>query len=898
MRTACVTLMSRPKTTRNTPRRVSAAVSLHEQSPPPDRWTAPRDAAATVARRHLSLPAPGERIVVVAAPLGFGKTTLVASWFREGSLANGASAWLALDAAWRDPAHFERSLLAALDRPTPAGGSGTFSAMVTPETSALAVLDAIRRDPKPRTLFLDDVHELCGAASLDTLNRLLHATPDHVRWVLTTRDAANLNLASLTARGRVRWITQHELRFGADEVLELSRRLKRPRDTAAVQRLLGLTEGWPALVQLTLAGGDASPVAGTDLLVNDFIHQRFIKGLPAERQEALFTMAALGEFTPRLLEQLGVLRAREALAEAGTLGIAQARARVDDEVLYALHPLLAESALARLAGDGRGANQLRREAAHWWHAHGDPYRAIRLALAGGDAAQARAYLRGYARQLVQAEGRHETYLELLAQIEGRDSSADALLQWFAAWALVFLRRWVEAEGRLARAEREAGPDSVPLAHAGLSVRAVMAALRDDADAAQIHALRWLEQASDEEPFHRGAVFSVLGFAHKCHSRFAQAEQALREAQFAFERARLPYGLMWVRVVSAVALLKAGRHRDARAEIAAALPADPAADRTGLVAMLRAMHALLLYERGLLTEATSEAEAALPLLPHQGVVDAMVAGYVAAARLQAARGDLSAALDAAAEGERIGSARGFVRLQLTMAAERALLLLHAGDADGAWRIAADVGLQPESARSALHLDKAERLWARLDLAYGRVEAALRWADAGHARARANGQNYKQAEMQMLRARALHAAGNEPAATRAMMDSLALAAAHGYQRLYVDEGPALVPLLRAAIAPGSPGAGTSAANHAGQIVRALEPSASSAGAPAADDARASEREMEILILLAEGMSNNDVAMRLVLTEGTVKWHLHNLYAKLGVRNRTGALREARARGWLHA
>ncbi len=175
--------------------------------------------------------------------------------------------------------------------------------------------------------------------------------------------------------------------------------------------------------------------------------------------------------------------------------------------------------------------------------------------------------------------------------------------------------------------------------------------------------RWLAGPSDPDPFHYAAAQTVLAYAHKCNGRFAEAAQSLREAQVKFEEAPSPYGHMWVRVISAASLLKAGRHRDALADSASALAEAPAftPGAAGLAAMLRAIRGLLLYERNQCTDAMVEVQAALPLLPHQGIVDAMIVGYVAASRLQAARGDLSAALDAAAEGERVGLARGFARL---------------------------------------------------------------------------------------------------------------------------------------------------------------------------------------------------------------------------------------------
>jgi ATP/maltotriose-dependent transcriptional regulator MalT len=287
----------------------------------------------------------------------------------------------------------------------------------------------------------------------------------------------------------------------------------------------------------------------------------------------------------------------------------------------------------------------------------------------------------------------------------------------------------------------------------------------------------------------------------------------------------------------------------------------------------------------------EVEAALPLLPHQGIVDAMIAGYVAASRLQAARGDLSAALDAAAEGERVGLARGFMRLQLTMVAERALLLLRAGDVEAARQMASDHGLLPQGPQTNLHRDKAERLWARLDLAQGQLDLALQWADSGIARARRSHQQYKLAELLMLRALALARMADTEGSHEAVMESLRIAASNGYVRLYLDEGAELAGLLRRVVdRPQSP---TPAISYARTLL--LAAGARLYSVPP-DQEQPTERELQILRLLAEGLSNNEVAGRLVMTEGTVKWHLHNIYAKLGVKNRTGALHEARVRAWL--
>ena len=586
-------------------------------------------------------------------------------------------------------------------------------------------------------VFFDDVHVLRGSESAHTLSRLLVAAPDYVRFVVCGREGMDFDLAVLTARGLVRWVTQRELKLDAQDVQELVRRRRLSAGDEEVDHIVGITEGWPALVQLALASGEGVQEAdegSSNLLMDSFIYESFFKGLAPARQQALFVMAAVGDFTLPLLVALNAPEGAEAIAEGEQLGIVQRRGRVAGEPFYALHALVAERALMRLVGVGGVlARILRTRCAQWWHARGEVYRAIRTALEGDDARLASTYLTSYAHQLVQGEGRHETFLDLLAQLESRSVEPDCALMLQAVWALVFLRRYAEAAAWLARIERACGKGKSAgvrlILHTTVLQRGVIAGLRDDEADAEVFVRQWLAGPPDPDPFHYGAAQTVLAYAHKCNGRFAEATQSLREAQVKFEEAPSPYGLMWVRVISAASLLKAGRHRDALADSASALSGAPAftPGAAGLAAMLRAIRALLLYERNQCTEAMVEVEAALPLLPHQGIVDAMIAGYVAASRLQAARGDISGALDAAAEGERVGLARGFVRLQLTMVAERALLLLRAGDVEAARRMASDHGLLPQGPQTNLHRDKAERLWARLDLAQG--EEALHRRLAG-------------------------------------------------------------------------------------------------------------------------------------------------------------------------
>lgn len=868
-------------------------------------WSAPPAPPVAVPRKHINAPTAADRIVAVIAPTGYGKTTLAAQWF-EACKSVADAYWFALDASWRDPTFFVDTLMQAITHAPPSDGDARLDGVAALEARLSVGLEAMRKRPRRVIFFFDDVHVINEADSSSVLSRLLLAAPPNVGFVLTGRDAEGFGLSQLAMRGEVRWVSDRQLVLSPQDVRDVAQRRQITLTDGGLQHIVGLTEGWPALVQLALCGvddgarsdaepGDRSP------LVNDFIYESFFRSLSSPQRQALSVMAAIPDFTPALLEALGCIDPVAVIASCERLGLVQHRRHGTSEgPLYALHPLVGEEALRRFRPVGtRALHDLRQLAAGWWWDAGDADRAIRLALLAGDDTQVLHYLRQYAPVLVQLEGRHETFLSILDQIKQRVAEVGTEIELHAVWSLIFLRRYPQAEQGLQRIAQSMAPQPEDatkrtVMHTMLLQRAVMAGLRDDHVQAGVNAQQWLAHADDTEPFRRGAAHTVLAFSQKCVSLFDDARASLAQARIHFATAKSSFGTGWVWVVSTLALVKSGQHRSALTEATAALADLTRMGNTlgGLTAMVHAARALLLYERDLCSEAQADVEVALPLLEHQGIVDAMIAGYVTAARLQAARGDISGALDVLAEGERVGAARGFERLRLTLVAERALQLLRAENPWGARQLVEQHGLLDAGGEASVQRDKAERFGARFELTQGRADRALELAAAGAARARVSGQLYKLAELQMLAARAAHHMGDDTRADVALEESLNIAAAQGFRRLYLDEGPDLLELLRRAAA--NPAIAAASSGHASDLVRRSTVAQQPAGLTESGADRLTERELQILKMIAEGHSNADLAARIFLTEGTVKWHLHNLYRKLNVNNRTSAMRAARALG----
>ncbi len=855
--------------------------------------------ALTVQRLRVPSLSNDDRIVVVVAPAGYGKTTLAASWFRS-SCGGECATWITVNEAWRDSTYFVQALLRSAnlagDPVDPLEGEATF------DDALNRLVSKLESRPERSNLFFDDVHVLRGSESATYMARLLTKAPRNTRLVLCGRNAMGLDLSAVTTRGLVRWVTQEQLAFEPDDVRGLACIRGRAIDEESVDRVLEITEGWPALVQLALsipstylAGGEGG------FLLEGMVYEQFFKDATANRRQAFVAMAAAHEFTAGMLKALEVPNVAAAIDEGEQLGIVRRRGQVAGEGRYVLHSLVAEALLRSARGRSPAVDAFRSRCAAWWEAQGDCYRAVRLMVLANDVPRARQFLRDHASAFIERQGKHEAFLALLAQLESREPELGSLTL-HAAWANTFLLQAAEAERWLSRtdlwlATDEGAAESAPRARRTTAAqRALLAVLRDDPAMSLTCADCWLcaeHDDTDADCFERGVVHAAMAWGKKCQSEFFDAIAHLRTAQDQFELARSPYGLTWVRVVNLAALIKAGRYREALAASTSALEESEYHGAGGHNAALHAMRALVLLERDERAQARLEIEAALPLLPTQGVVDGLVPGYLVAARLQAADGDVAGALDLLAEGERVGEVRGFERLQIAMGGERALLLMRHDDAATAQRLLENLGLTPAAAQAGIRRDRAERLWARLHLVHGRPERTLELTAAAIARARHGDQQHKLTELLVLHAVALSRCGEAAGARAAIVESLRIAALHGYMRLFLDEGPELIALLRTMVL--QPQASTPALAHARCIL-----ASSSAGpdAKAFVELRPTERELQLLAMLAHGLSNVEIADRLAVTEGTVKWHLHNLYGKLGVRNRTGALREAKSRGLLAA
>jgi LuxR family transcriptional regulator, maltose regulon positive regulatory protein len=318
-------------------------------------------------------------------------------------------------------------------------------------------------------------------------------------------------------------------------------------------------------------------------------------------------------------------------------------------------------------------------------------------------------------------------------------------------------------------------------------------------------------------------------------------------------------------------------------------------------MLQALRALLLYENNQLEEASEALENGLTALVEQSSVDSLIAGYVTLARILAGGNQHLEAGAILAEGEAIGWRHDLPRLAVALGAERTDLLLKQGQLGPARALWEELQQRVDSpvldsvarviGQRAL-TDKTGRIEARMLMVSGNAISARDLIAACVRHAIQKGQKHKVVEMLLLQARAYLHAHDRNAAFALLQEAIDIGIVQGYVRVFVYEDIEIRDMLQSRL-DGRPA--PALREYLKLLIGAFQ---GNAAASATTEPYTSEsftrRELKIIARLSSGMNNRELANALFITEGTLKWHLKNIYSKLGVASRVSAINAAKALG----
>jgi LuxR family maltose regulon positive regulatory protein len=875
------------------------------------------------------------RLTLLCATAGYGKTVLLADWVRRG---RHRVAWLSLDAGDNDPARFWRHGLAALDQVRPGLAEQVRPLLGPPapasyELLVTALINELAAEPEAgrALLVLDDYHLIDSSAVHTSLGFLLEHQPPGLSLVLTSRTDPPLALARLRGRGQLAELRAADLRFTVDEAVALLQQGVAVSGAvlpeAAVAALVTRTEGWAAGLQLAAlslhgqvdAAGFMAAFTGSHRYVLDYLTEEVLLQQTEQVRTFLLETSVLGRLSGDLCDAVTGRTGSQSLLErverAGLFLVPL------DEVRgwWRYHHLFADLLRARLQQEQPDrAVLLHHNAALWCQEHGLPEDAIGHAVDAGEMTWAARLIEQYADALIYLRGEGPTVQRWLARLPAAlIASRPRLL--LAQAALADASGHVEeGEIMLDAAERAsaqaAGEPFEPTVGRATSMlvnvpaaialdRGYLAELRGDASATAAFAAQALAELSEDEWMLKSIATGLLASADWLRGRLAEAEGGFAPSMEGWQAAGQFTMIAWGCHHLGQVQRGQGRLDAAARTCQQALERSAVSGRAPLAVAGPAYVGLaeVAYQRNELGTALDQVTEGVALCRQFVYTAPLASGLATLAWIRQASGDSAGALEAI--GEAMLAAPVPPGLVNPIPAQRARLLLAQGDLAAAAGWAQDRGLtaddEPDYAREPGHL-----LLARVLLAQGRPGPALALLDRLHAAAVTQERTGSLVEIGALRALALAAGGQETAAMTVLSEALTLASPQGYVRLFADEGPPMARVLAWLIAarPEGQAAAGVPPGYLAQLQHACDaeptgPSRPSGQAPATAPGLAEQltrRELEILEMLATGMSNQAIADQLFVALDTVKKHVSHVLSKLGAANRTAAVTRARELG----
>jgi LuxR family maltose regulon positive regulatory protein len=885
-------------------------------------------------------------LTLVSAKAGAGKTTLVSAWLHE---QERPAAWLSLDANDNDPRRFCGYLVAALrglgiETGPPALGQSESPQMPPAENLVGEIINDLASSSTPFVLVLDDFHLIQSEWVHEAVGFLAEHQPPQMHLVLVTRVDPPLPLARFRGRGQVTEIRDHDLRFTGEEAAQFLNgvmELDLPAET--VSSLEGRTEGWIAGLQMaaiSMQGRKQDDLyayieafGGTNRFILDYLMEEVLSQQEPAIQDFLMQTSILermcgplcdavrsrfdnaadgGHAAPEGSSGARAQNGEPAVRDGQTILAQLERANLfvlpldDERRWYRYHHLFADllQSVLRHSLPAEDIRELHRRASRWHQDEGFVEEAMVHAIAAQDFERAASLID---ENIISLVSRSEAPV-LLGWIEKLPEGillGHPLVDIYRAYTLALSGRPAEADPLLGNVEKRIDLDSPRaseyLAHIA-AIRSYTANLWGDADRAIQMAVLAGQRLPQEHLIARSMVHYTLActyFAVDDMDHAIEASQSMLEIGKELDQL-----LMIVTALCDLASMNKvqGHLRQAKAYY------DRAwrwlVEKKGVDSRVRCAYEVgwadSLLQWNQLDAAYQHAAVGIEYGRRFEAPSELTWGYITMMRVLQAQGDVEGALAVLHDAEQVLQAH-YVRqaLRVELETKRVALWLAAGDTATASHWAEFCNGGSEREQVAL---------ARVDLAEGRPSGAQELLERQRALAEADGRTGRLIEILGLLALAYDVQGWADEAVGALSQALSLARPEGYIRVFVDMGQPLLELLKRAVGIGTRAmfsesnrapSNRMADGYVRDLLGAFKRELEAQGSPEGEEAsppfavaesqsfQLTERERDVLVLLAEGLSNKEIADRLVIAPSTVKQHLKNIYGKLDVHSRTQAV-----------
>lgn len=885
----------------------------------------PRLAAGLIDRPRLvglAELAENKRLTVIKAPAGFGKTSLALAWLEHLRGRGALAPWLSLDPDDDEPARFLHHLAQALRQACGNVGASviglTAEVSLVPAQSIVATLiNELVEVEDEVFLFLDDYHLISLPAIHELVAFFIERMPPHVHLVICTRADATLPLARLRARNELLEIDASALRFDFEETrCFIERECPGGLETAAVKSLFARTEGWAAALRISASvltredldhGAEASVPSGAARPFAAYLEE-ILTHLPAEIVGFMLRTAILERLSAPLCEavtgaadgqrMLETIAARQLLLEPMDI----------EGQWFRYHHLMRDYLCRRLETQCRDeVPDLHRRACRWYAQQDQWTDAVRHAIAAGAMDDALSLMGRCAMSLVM-KGDLLTLLGWQRHFPAHLMREQVQVRLAIAWGMALALRFYDALAMVDALEHDApghaDAEAERIRWECAAIRAVVCAVQDDPQRAlamaqtclarpssdawttnvlsnvvrlghwkagrleALYATPWIPDSIEDD---KRNVFSsvyrlcLLGHAEMQQMHFDLAEQYFTKSMSLAERYLGPQS------------------------ISAALCAP-------MVAQIR-------YEQGRFDDAEAILIDMMPVIDLAVILDSALIAYRVLIRIAVARGNAAHAYALLEHAQALAHRRGWPRMIAGALVERTRLHIREGRLTEASACASQLDdlaardtqfSPPVSAEIENYRALAK---ACVAMARDRNDEAIEWLSAARDRAEQPHNDYLSLRLRTVLALACAGAGRTRDAVDAFNEVLKIAATTGIYQSILDQGPSIGPLLQSI--RDDMRATTQTRDLVNYIDRLLDGwralyQADSKPPREAEREPLSARERGIVELIAQGLSNKEIARDLGIAPETVKSHVKSIFVKLSVDKRAHAVARAQALG----
>src|SRR5687767_3357134 len=848
------------------------------------------------------------RLTLICAPAGFGKTTLVSEWVTG---YGRPTAWLSLDEGDNDSTRFFTYLIAALQTIAPHIGKGLLDVLQSPwppptETILTTLLNESFTIEDNFILVLDYYHVIDSKPIDDAITFLIEHLPPQMHLILTTREDPRLPLARLRVRNQLTELRAASLRFTPDEAADfLNQAMGLNLSSENITALDKRTEGWIAGLQLAaLSMQGQQDIAdfiesftGSHHFVMDYLLEEVLDQQSESIQYFLLRTSMLEHLCGSLCD--AVLLDSSASSQDTLEYLEHANlflTPLDNERRwYRYHHLFADLLRQRLhkitALSTETVTELHSRASIWYEENGLEFEAFQHAAAANDVERAERLIEGQGVPL-QFRGAGNTVLKWLKSLPTALLNARPSL--WVTYASSYMmtgqpssveEKLQSAESALATSLQGMEPDNLTQDLVGriASMRATLGIIHHDAEAIINQSRRALKYLNTDNLPLRTATTYTLGYAYQLKGDRAAASRAYTEV-ISISKS---FGDS---VYTTAATLCLGQVQEADNQLhlaeetyrrALRLSGDPPRGMAGEAFLGLAR---IYYEWNDLEAAQTHGQNCLQVT-RQGEGLSTYASYcIFLSRLRIAQGDVTGAATVLDEAEEFVRQHNFVFMMSDIAAAQVLILLQQGNLTAAAHLA--------------HTHDLPISQARVHLAQGNPSVALALLEPVRQQAEEKGWQDERLKVMVLQAVIHHAQGEREKARQVLGSALSLAEPGGCIRIFVDEGLPMAQLLSEVSSEGI----KIKTDYKGKLLAAFEAekprkegkSYLPLAQPLIDPL--SPRELEVLQLMAQGLSNREISQRLFLALSTVKGHNRIIFDKLQVQRRTEAIAWARELGLL--